>query len=74
MSVRATLVLSLIGSLAGSAPDKPAPETGFQAEVPVKQATRLDWAFAAGPGPDAAKLPDSYDSTRQKYQLYVPPA
>ncbi len=23
---------------------------------------------------DAAKLPDSYDSTRQKYQLYVPPA
>ena len=72
----ATLVLSLIGWALGAGSDKPpAPETGFQEEVPVKQATRLDWTFAAASfGPDAAKLPDSYESERQKYQLYVPPA
>jgi hypothetical protein len=72
----ATLVLTLIGSGLGAEPDKPPPpETGFQEEVPVKQATRLDWTFAASAlGSDAAKLPESYDSTRQKYQLYVPPA
>jgi hypothetical protein len=47
---------------------------GFQAEVPVKQATRLDWTFAAASfGSDAARLPESYDPTRQQYQLYVPP-
>ncbi len=72
----ATLVIGLIGWVAGAGPDKPpTPETGFQEEVPVKQATRLDWTFAAASlGPDAAKLPDSYDLTRQQYQLYVPPA
>ena len=82
----ASLVLGLIGCVLSAGPDKPPPgETGFQEEVPVKQATRLDWTFAAaaftplpsgergrGAG-DAAKLPDSYDSTRQRYQLYIPP-
>ena len=69
-----TLTLSLIGCVVGAQPDKPPiPPTGFQAEVPVRQATRIDWSFAASSaGPDAAKLSDSYDSTRQSYQLYVP--
>ena len=34
---------------------------------------RLDWAFAAqGFGPGADKLPASFDSTKQRYQLFVP--
>ncbi len=71
----ATLFLSVIGSVCGAEPQKPVPSAmGFQEEVPIKQATRLDWMFAAACfGPDAAKLPDSYDSTRQRYQLFVPP-
>ena len=70
----ATLVVSLIGLTLRAGPDKPPPqETGFQEEVPVRQATRLDWTFAAASlGPDGVKLPDSYDSTRQKYQSVRP--
>lgn len=42
-------------------------------ETKVAAPTRLDWAFAAqGFGKDAAKLPASFDSTKQRYQLYVP--
>ena len=42
-------------------------------ERKVSAATRLDWEFAArGFGPGAAKLPMGYDSTKQKYQLYIP--
>ncbi len=53
----------------------PAVESGFLPEVPVLAPTRLDWAFvAAGFGPDGAKLPAEYDSRKQRYQLYVPPA
>jgi pimeloyl-ACP methyl ester carboxylesterase len=41
----------------------------------VAAPTRLDWAFAVrGFGKDAGKVPAAYDSTKQKYQLYVPPA
>ncbi len=44
-----------------------------QTERKVAAATRLDWEFAArGVGPDAGKLPAGYDSTKQKYQLFVP--
>jgi hypothetical protein len=43
------------------------------AERKVSAPTRLDWAFVVqGFGKTAAKLPDGYDSTRQRYQLYVP--
>ncbi len=50
------------------------PLTGFQAEVTVTGPTRLDWRFAAaGFGPKAARVPDVYDSSAQRYQLYVPP-
>jgi hypothetical protein len=42
-------------------------------EVKVSAATRLDWKFAAaGFGPDATKGPQDYDSTKQRYQLFVP--
>ncbi len=42
-------------------------------ERKVAAATRLDWAFAARGFPiKDTKLPASYDSTKQKYQLYVP--
>jgi predicted esterase len=46
------------------------PERGFQLERKVKEATRLDWQFAAGP---AAKSIGRYDPRDQRYQLYVPP-
>jgi hypothetical protein len=40
----------------------------------VKQPTRLDWMFVAADfGKEAARLPPSYMSSRQRYQLYVPP-
>jgi pimeloyl-ACP methyl ester carboxylesterase len=50
-----------------------AAETGFQADVAVKQPTRLDWDFVASAfGKDAARLPGDYDSSSQRYQLFVP--
>jgi predicted esterase len=39
----------------------------------VAAPTRLDWEFAvSGFGKDAVKLPAGYDSTKQRYQLFVP--
>jgi hypothetical protein len=62
---------SFLASPASAAPA--APPTGFQPEVQIENPTRLDWEFvAASFGADAAKLPADYDSTRQRYQLYVP--
>lgn len=50
-----------------------APPTGFQSEVKVEAATRLDWRFTVADfGPEASKLPASYDSRQQRYQLFVP--
>ncbi len=44
-----------------------------QTERKVAAPTRLDWEFAcSGFGKGAAKLPAGYDSTKQKYQLFVP--
>ncbi len=44
-----------------------------QTERKVASPTRLDWEFACGGfGKGAAKLPAGYDSTKQKYQLFVP--
>src|SRR4051794_6851006 len=43
------------------------------AERKVAAATRLDWEFAvSGFGKGAVKLPAGYDSTKQRYQLFVP--
>lgn len=58
-------LLFLVASLAPAAE----PEVGFQADRRVKAATRFDWEFAAGSG---ARLPASYDSRKQRYQLHVP--
>jgi predicted esterase len=45
----------------------------FEAEVAVRQPTRLDWEFVAlGFGADAAKLPPDYQLEKQRYQLFVP--
>jgi hypothetical protein len=50
-----------------------AAETGYQAEVTVKQPTRLDWEFVASAfGKDAARLPNDYESTQQRYQFFAP--
>ena len=50
-------------------------ETGYQKEVSVRQATRLDWTFALSnqslAAPPAEWLP-GYDSTQQRYELFVP--
>lgn len=63
------VVLVLFGAAWG---DEPA--TGLVSEVPVRLPTRLDWEFVAGAyGPEAARLTD-YDSDRQRYELFVPPA
>jgi predicted esterase len=54
-----------------------AQETGYQKEVKVHQATRLDWIFAMSNQSLAVApadwLPD-YDSTQQRYELFVPRA
>jgi len=50
-----------------------------QGQAPLKEKTvgaptRLDWQFASrGFSTAAARLPASYDSQQQRYQLYVPP-
>jgi hypothetical protein len=50
------------------------PEMGFQPEVRVRAATRLDWEFAARAFPPAeARVSPAYDSRVQRYQLFVPP-
>jgi predicted esterase len=74
------LVLGVWFSLAGApgwcrlSAAEPA-ATGFLPEVTVSGPTRLDWRFAAaGFGPKAAQLPTSYDSSSQRYQLFVPPS
>src|SRR5947209_6810799 len=53
-----------------------APKEGYQAKVAVTAPTRLDWTFALtnrslDPLP-ADFLPD-YDSTKQAFELFVPP-
>jgi dienelactone hydrolase len=66
------LVLLLCVPLAGAA-DAP---KGYQAKVKVSAATRLDWTFVVSnrslAKPPAEWLGD-YDSTKQNYELFVPP-
>src|ERR1051326_3254521 len=67
----AVLALLLFHQVALSADSS---ATGFLPEVRVGAPTRLDWQFAcASFGADEATLPRDYDSTKQHYQLYVPP-
>src|SRR5947209_18622748 len=63
----------LLWGVLPTAASLPAAETGYQAEVMIQQPTRLDWEFvASGFGKEALRLPADYDSTRQRYQLFVP--
>ncbi len=52
-----------------------ADETGYQKDVAVREATRLDWVFANAnqsvTNPPAEWL-EGYDSTKQRYELFVP--
>ena len=68
-----TLVLLAFASANGFAV---AEETGYQKEVAVREATRLDWVFAVANqsrvDPPAEWL-EGYDSTKQRYELFVPP-
>jgi hypothetical protein len=62
----AALVVIGCGELAAA-------QTKAPTEVKVKAPTRLDWEFVARQfGADQAKLPAGYDSTKQRYQLFVP--
>ncbi len=53
-----------------------APPAGYQAEVKVTAPTRLDWTFVVS-NQSVAEPPanwlGNYDSTRQTFDLYVPP-
>src|SRR5208283_2723112 len=59
---------------AASAADAP---KGYQAKVKVGAPTRIDWIFAVSnrslASPQDGWLPKDYDSTRQQYELFVPP-
>lgn len=63
------LWLVSMGSVAWSA-------DGYQREVMVQGPTRLDWVFALSnqsPADAPAEWIADYDSTKQKYELFVPP-
>lgn len=53
------------------------PAKGYQKKVQVSAPTRLDWTFAVATQsvvmPPANWLPADYDSTKQHYDLFVPP-
>jgi predicted esterase len=52
-----------------------AAEKGHQKQVAVQAATRIDWVFAVAnqsPAEPPADWLPKYDSTQQKYELYVP--
>lgn len=69
---RAVLAIVVLAAVSTPAAAQ-AVKTGLSSEVVVKQPTRLDWQFATrGFGAGADKLPEGYDSTKQRYLLYVP--
>lgn len=62
-------------SLSGKAPA--APPQGYSPQVKVSGPTRLDWTFVVT-NRSLAEIPDdflgsSYDSTKQSYELFLPP-
>src|SRR5579871_4035522 len=54
------------------------PLKGYHAKVAVSAPTRIDWTYTVGlrslPGPAPGWLPKEYDSTKQQYELFVPPS
>src|SRR5262249_21652021 len=73
--MRTPLSLLWLGLLPGLLLAADAPK-GYQKKVAVGAATRLDWTFALAnrslAEPAADWLP-GYDSTKQSYELFVPP-
>src|SRR5687768_10469167 len=59
------------------APARAGLPTGFTANVPVTAPTRLDWTFAVTnrtvADPPPTLLEAGYDSTQQRFDLYLPP-
>lgn len=53
------------------------PPVGYNAKVSVGAPTRIDWTFVVSnqsqPNPPADYLGKGYDSTKQQYELFVPP-
>jgi hypothetical protein len=74
--MRSTIVMLLAWPvLCPGAGGQEKPPTGFQAEVSVRLPTRLDWEFCTRDfDAKEARLRAGYESARQRYQLYVPPA
>jgi hypothetical protein len=66
------IVLLMMGSVTWAAP----PGVGYHPKVSVTAETRLDWTFALT-NQSLTRLPANwlkdYDSTKQTYELYVPP-
>jgi hypothetical protein len=72
-SLKTLLLLGLLSGTVSAAE----PVQGYQAKVAVTAPTRLDWTFALSnrsldKAPDDW-LPRDYDSTKQSYELFVPP-
>lgn len=71
------LPLAQLAAVVALAPARADLPTGFTANVPVTAPTRLDWTFAvtnrtvADPPPPL--LEAGYDSTKQRFDLYLPP-
>jgi dienelactone hydrolase len=67
------LLICFYPCLLAHLPASAAAQTGVKKDVKVAGPTRLDWQFAASSfGKDAARLPTDYDSTAQRYLLFVP--
>ena len=76
MFVRQTLSITVVLSLVAFSVAADALPEGLHQRVPVGQPTRLDWVFALSnqsPTRPPAEWLKDYDSTRQAYQLAVPP-
>src|SRR5690349_286950 len=67
------VLLLLVGLLIGPLDLSSAQAQETIKDVQVTAPTRLDWQFAcSGFGPGSDKLPAGFDSTKQRYQLFVP--
>lgn len=71
------LALALLAAAAALAPARADLPTGFTANVPVTAPTRLDWTFVVTnrtvADPPPTLLEAGYDSTKQRFDLYLPP-
>ncbi|MCX7423165.1 MAG: hypothetical protein NT013_27020 [Planctomycetia bacterium] len=82
IAVRRRLVAILLTLLAlcdlndGFVTATAADDVGYQKEVTVREATRMDWVFAVANQSrvdSPAEWLEGYESTKQRYELFVPP-